>query len=26
MVVWPRKFRPRLPEKYDWSVNPIKFM
>jgi hypothetical protein len=26
MVVWPRKFRPHLPEKYDGSVNPIKFL
>jgi hypothetical protein len=26
MVVWPRKFWPHLPEKYDGSVNPAKFL
>jgi hypothetical protein len=26
MVVWPRKFRPHLLEKYDGSVNPTKFL
>jgi hypothetical protein len=25
MVVWPRKFRPHLPEKYDGMANPTKF-
>jgi hypothetical protein len=26
MVVWPRKFRPHLPEKYDGTVNPAEFL
>jgi hypothetical protein len=26
MVVWPCKFWPHLPEKYDGTVNPIKFL
>jgi hypothetical protein len=26
MVVWPRKFRPHLPEKYDGSVNPAELL
>jgi hypothetical protein len=26
MVVWPRKFRPHLPEKYDRTVNPAEFL
>jgi hypothetical protein len=26
MVVWPCKFRPHLPEKYDESVNPVEFL
>jgi hypothetical protein len=26
VVVWPRKFRPHLPEKYDGTVNPAKFL
>jgi hypothetical protein len=26
MVVWPRKFRPHLLEKYDGSVNPAEFL
>jgi hypothetical protein len=26
MVVWPRKFRPHLPEKYDGTVNPTEFL
>jgi hypothetical protein len=26
MVVWPRKFRPHLPEKYDRMVNPAEFL
>jgi hypothetical protein len=26
MVVWPRKFQPHLPKKYDGSVNPTKFL
>jgi hypothetical protein len=26
MVVWPPKFRPHLPEKYDGKVNPAKFL
>jgi hypothetical protein len=26
MVVWPRKFWPHLPEKYDGSVNPAEFL
>jgi hypothetical protein len=26
MVVWSRKFRPHLPEKYDGSVNPTEFL
>jgi hypothetical protein len=25
MVVWPRKFQPHLPEKYNGSVNPVEF-
>jgi hypothetical protein len=26
MVVWPRKFRTHLPEKYDGTVNPVEFL
>jgi hypothetical protein len=26
MVVWLRKFRPHLPEKYDGTVNPAEFL
>jgi hypothetical protein len=26
MVVWPCKFRPSLPEKYDGTVNPAEFL
>jgi hypothetical protein len=26
MVVWPPKFQPHLPEKYDGTVNPIEFL
>jgi hypothetical protein len=26
MVVWPHKFWPHLPEKYDGTVNPIEFL
>jgi hypothetical protein len=26
MVVWPRKFKPNLPEKYDGTVNPDEFL
>jgi hypothetical protein len=26
MVVWPPKFRPHLPEKYDGIVNPAEFL
>jgi hypothetical protein len=26
MVVWPHKFRPHLPEKYDGTVNPVEFL
>jgi hypothetical protein len=26
MVVWTPKFRPHLPEKYDGTVNPAKFL
>jgi hypothetical protein len=26
MVIWPRKFWPHLPEKYDGSVNPTEFL
>jgi hypothetical protein len=26
MVIWPCKFQPHLPEKYDWSVNPAEFL
>jgi hypothetical protein len=26
MVVWPRKFWPHLPEKYDRAVNPVEFL
>jgi hypothetical protein len=26
MVVWPCKFWPHLPEKYDGSVNPTEFL
>jgi hypothetical protein len=26
MVVWPCKFWPHLPEKYDWTVNPTEFL
>jgi hypothetical protein len=26
MVVWPPKFRPHLPEKYDGTVNPVEFL
>jgi hypothetical protein len=26
MVVWPHKFWPHLPEKYDGTVNPAKFL
>jgi hypothetical protein len=26
MVVWPSKFRPHLPEKYDRTVNPTEFL
>jgi hypothetical protein len=26
MVVWPSKFRPHLPEKYDETVNPTEFL
>jgi hypothetical protein len=26
MVVWPHKFWPHLPEKYDGMVNPTEFL
>jgi hypothetical protein len=26
MMVWPRKFRPHLPKKYDGTVNPTEFL
>jgi hypothetical protein len=26
MVVWPPKFQPHLPEKYDETVNPAEFL
>jgi hypothetical protein len=26
MVVWPPKFRPHMPEKYDGMVNPVEFL
>jgi hypothetical protein len=26
MVVWPHKFRPHLPEKYNGTVNPAEFL
>jgi hypothetical protein len=26
MVVWPRKFQPHLPKKYDGTVNPVEFL
>jgi hypothetical protein len=26
MMVWPRKFHPHLPEKYDGGLNPTKFL
>jgi hypothetical protein len=26
MLVWPRMFRPHLPEKYDGTVNPAEFL
>jgi hypothetical protein len=26
MVVWPHKFWPHLPEKYDEAVNPTEFL
>jgi hypothetical protein len=26
MVVWPCKFRPHIPEKYDGMVNPTEFL
>jgi hypothetical protein len=26
MVVWPCKFKPHLPEKYDRTVNPTEFL
>jgi hypothetical protein len=26
MMVWPPKFRPHLPEKYDRMVNPAEFL
>jgi hypothetical protein len=26
MVVWPPKFQPHLPEKYDRTVNPTEFL
>jgi hypothetical protein len=26
MVVWPPKFQPHLPEKYDGTVNPVEFL
>jgi hypothetical protein len=26
MVVWPCKFRPHLPEKYDGTVNPAELL
>jgi hypothetical protein len=26
IVVWPRKFRPHLPEKYEGTVNPAEFL
>jgi hypothetical protein len=26
MVVWPRKFLPHLPEKYDGTINPVEFL
>jgi hypothetical protein len=26
MVVWPHKFQPHLPEKYDETVNPAEFL
>jgi hypothetical protein len=26
MVVWPHKFRPHLPEKYNGTVNPAVFL
>jgi hypothetical protein len=26
MVVWPHKFQPHIPEKYDEMVNPAEFL
>jgi hypothetical protein len=26
MLVWPHKFWPHLPEKYDGAVNPVEFL
>jgi hypothetical protein len=26
MVVWPHKFRPHLPEKFDGTINPTEFL
>jgi hypothetical protein len=26
MMVWPHKFRPHLPEKYDRMINPAEFL
>jgi hypothetical protein len=26
MVVWPSKFWPHLPEKYNGTVNPVEFL
>jgi hypothetical protein len=26
MVIWPRKFWPHLPEKYDESINTTEFL
>jgi hypothetical protein len=26
MVVWPHKFRPHLPKKYDRTINPAEFL
>jgi hypothetical protein len=26
MVVWPPKFNPQLPKKYDGTVNPTEFL
>jgi hypothetical protein len=26
MVVWPHKFQPHLPEKYDGTINPTEFL